>query len=171
MKLTIFFILHLPPPVHGAAMMGKYIHDSKVINDTFDCHYMNLTTAKDITDIGRVGIRKIKQFVKLLYTIHREVKLLNPSLVYVTPNSHGSAFLKDFIVVQMLKTMGCKVVVHFHNKGVAEQQNEILFDFLYRIFFKNLRVILLAEPLYDDIKKYVDRKNIYICPNGIPGLL
>ena len=31
MKPSILFILHMPPPVHGAAMMGKYIHDSKVI--------------------------------------------------------------------------------------------------------------------------------------------
>ena len=28
----ILFIMHMPPPVHGASMMGKYIHDSKLIN-------------------------------------------------------------------------------------------------------------------------------------------
>ena len=25
--------MHMPPPVHGAAMMGKYIHDSELINE------------------------------------------------------------------------------------------------------------------------------------------
>lgn len=35
MKPSILFILHLPPPVHGAAMMGQHIHDSKVINEFF----------------------------------------------------------------------------------------------------------------------------------------
>ena len=29
---TVLFILHLPPPVHGAAMVGQYIRDSKLIN-------------------------------------------------------------------------------------------------------------------------------------------
>lgn len=53
MKPRILFILHLPPPVHGAAMMGQYIHDSKVINERFDCHYINLTTAKTLQDIGK----------------------------------------------------------------------------------------------------------------------
>lgn len=170
MKPTILFILHMPPPVHGAAMMGKYVHDSKVINEAFECHYINLTTAKDINDIGKVGIRKLKHFVKLLNTIRREVKQLKPSLVYVTPNSNGGAFCKDFIVVQMLKIFGCKVVVHFHNKGVAEQKNDFPFSFLYGVFFRNLKVILLAESLYVDIEKFVDRENVYICPNGIPEL-
>ena len=29
----VLFILHMPPPVHGASMVGKYIHDSKIINE------------------------------------------------------------------------------------------------------------------------------------------
>lgn len=36
------------------------------------------------------------------------------------------------------------------------------------MFFKNLKVILLSENLYQDIKKYVKYKDVYICPNGIP---
>ena len=168
MKTRILFILHMPPPVHGAAMMGKYIHDSKVINEAFDCHYINLTTAKDLADIGKVGVRKIKQFADLLNTIRREVKRLKPQLVYVTPNARGGAFYKDFIVVQMLKMMGCKVVVHYHNKGVATCQDRWPDNRLYKRFFRNIKVILLAEPLYNDIKKYVAREDVFICPNGIP---
>lgn len=168
MKRSILFILHLPPPVHGAAMMGKYIHDSKIINEVFDCHYINLTTAKDITDIGKVGIRKIKQFALLLNTIRKEVKRTKPQLVYVTPNACRGAFYKDFIVVEMLKSMGCKVVIHYHNRGVATRQEKPLDNLLYKRFFHQVKVILLAELLYKDIQKYVDRKNVSICPNGIP---
>lgn len=38
----------MPPPVHGAAMMGKYIHDSKIINEAFDCLYINPSASKEI---------------------------------------------------------------------------------------------------------------------------
>jgi len=171
MNPTIIFILHLPPPVHGASMVGKYIHDSSVINDAFDCHYINLTTARDLSDIGRIGLRKLRQFVGLLQHIHKEVKRLRPEFVYVTPNACGGAFYKDFIVVQMLKCMGCKVVVHYHTKGVATRQDRRFDDFLYRRFFNGLKVILLAEPLYDDVAKYVSSDDVYICPNGIPDTL
>ena len=161
--------MHMPPPVHGAAMMGKYIHDSQIINDTFECSYFNLTLAKNLQDIGKGGIRKLWNFCKQLYEIRSIVKKFNPQLCYVTPNAKGGAFYKDFFVVMMLKTMEKKVVVHYHNKGVATRQDKWLDHFLYKRFFKGLKVILLAEPLYQDICKYVNRQNVYICPNGIPS--
>lgn len=164
----ILFIMHMPPPVHGAAMMGKYIHDSQVINQTFNCRYFNLTLAKNLQDIGKGGIRKFKDFIRQLWNIRKEVKTFQPDLCYVTPNAKGGAFYKDFTVVMMLKAMGQKVVIHYHNKGVATRQHQFLDNFLYKKFFKNLKVILLAEPLYQDISKYVKRENVSICPNGIP---
>lgn len=168
MKSTILYILHLPPPVHGAAMVGKYIHDSELINDTFDCHYINLTTAKDLQDIGKSGIGKLWRFVKLLLKIRKKVKNVKPQLVYVTPNAKGGAFYKDFIVVQMLKACGCRIVCHYHNKGVKTRQDKWLDNLLYKRFFKGIKVILLANALYDDVQKYVKREDVYICPNGIP---
>ena len=170
-KPTILFILHLPPPVHGAAMMGKYIHDSKLINETFQCHYINLALAKDLQDIGKGGWRKLVDYLKLLRRIRKTIKSLKPDLVYVTPNACGGAFYKDFVVVQLLKNMSCKIVAHYHNKGVSTRQDKPLDNFLYRRFFKGLKVILLAEALYPDIQKYVKRENVLICPNGIPETL
>ena len=169
-KPTVLFILHLPPPVHGAAMMGKYIHDSKVVNSAFDCHYINLATAKDLADIGKLGVRKFVQFFSLLKRIRLAVKELKPRLVYVTPNACGGAFYKDFIVVEVLKRMGCKVVVHYHNKGVSTMQDRWFDNCLYKRFFESLKVILLSERLYPDIKKYVNDEDVYFCPNGIPDV-
>ena len=92
----VLFILHMPPPVHGASMVGKYIHDSKIINNAFECHYLNLALAKDLDDIGKGGIRKLKEFYKQLKQIRKQTKLIVPQLCYVTPNAKGGAFYKDF---------------------------------------------------------------------------
>ena len=165
----ILFVLHLPPPIHGASMVGKYIHDSIIISEKFDCRYINLTTAATLEDIGKKSITKLFMVPYLLFTIWREIKTFQPEIVYMTPNAKGGAFYyKDFPIVQMLKCMECKVVIHYHNKGVATRQDRWLDDLLYRRFFKGLKVILLAKALYTDVEKYVKWEDVYICPNGIP---
>ena len=169
MKPRTLFILHLPPPIHGAAMMGKYIQESELINSSFDCFCINLATAGSLSDIGHISLKKLLKYFFLLKHISHVVREIRPELVYITPNAGGKAFFKDFIVVQMLKSMGCKIIAHYHNKGVSAYQSKWIYNFLYKRFFSNLKVILLAENLYKDIAKYVKREDVYICPNGIPS--
>ena len=167
MSSKILFILHLPPPIHGAAMMGKYIQESELVNSSFDCFCINLATAGSLSDIGHISLKKLLKYFFLLKHISHVVREIRPELVYITPNAGGKAFFKDFIVVQMLKSMGCKVIAHYHNKGVSVYQSKWVYNFFYKRFFSNLKVILLAENLYKDIAKYVKREDVYICPNGI----
>lgn len=160
----------MPPPVHGAAMVGLYIHDSEVVNGAFDCHYINLTTASGLDDIGKGGVKKLYRFTQKLKKIRRAIKTLSPNLIYVTPCSAGGPFYKDFVIVELIKKW-CgneNVVLHFHNKGVKTRHDRWLDDKLYRRFFKGIKVILLAESLYEDVKKYVSRENCYVCSNSIP---
>lgn len=170
-KPKILFILHLPPPIHGAAMVGKWIHDSEKINEQFDCRYINLTAAANLSDIGKIGIGKVFNFSRMMTRIRRTVKVFKPDLVYVTPNAAGGAFYKDFMVVNMLKRMGCRVLCHYHNKGVRRRQIHSFDDQLYRSFFKDIKVLLIVPQLYDDMKKYLRIRDTYFCPNGIPELL
>lgn len=168
-KPRILFVLHLPPPVHGAAMVGKCIHDSERVNRAFDCHYVNLTTAQSLEDIGKGGLKKLKAFVRKLMEIRKVIKSTKPDAVYVTPNSAGGPFYKDFVVVQLCKWWSKrKVILHFHNKGVSTRQDRWVDDRLYRLFFRNVEVILLGKPLYEDIKRYVKEEQVHYCPNGIP---
>lgn len=170
MKPKILFIMHMPPPVHGASMVGQYIHDSKLINSSFDCHYVNLAVATRLDEIGKGGWNKVKGVLKKLMEVRKAVKTVKPDLVYITPNSAGAPFYKDFITVMMLKIMGRKIVMHFHNKGVATRQNRWLDNWLYRRYFKGVKLILLAEALYEDVKRYVKREDVFVCPNAIPML-
>ena len=144
-KPRILFVLHLPPPVHGAAMVGKCIHDSERVNRAFDCHYVNLTTAQSLEDIGKGGLKKLKAFVRKLMEIRKVIKSTKPDAVYVTPNSAGGPFYKDFVVVQLCKWWSKrKVILHFHNKGVSTRQDRWVDDRLYRLFFRTVEVILLG---------------------------
>ena len=166
----ILFIMHMPPPVHGAAMVGQFIHDSKLINETFECHYVNMAVATRLEDVGKGGWHKIKGVWKKMKEVRKAVRELKPDLVYITPNSAGAPFYKDFVTVMMLKLMGQRIVMHFHNKGVATRQNRRLDNWLYRRYFKNVKLILLADALYNDVKKYMKKEDVFVCPNAIPEI-
>lgn len=152
-------------------MMGQYLQESKILDASFDCYCINLATAESLSDIGHFSIKKIFKFLLLLKHIIQAVQHIHPQLVYITPNAGSKAFFKDFIVIQILKCMKCKVIAHYHNKGVSLYQDKWIYHLLYKRFFKDLKVILLAEALYKDMAKYVMRENVFICPNGIPKSL
>lgn len=170
MKQKILFIMHMPPPVHGASMVGQFIHDSELVNSSFDCHYVNLAVATRLDEIGKGGWHKAKGVLKKLMEVRKAIKSVKPDLVYITPNSAGVPFYKDFITVMMLKMMGQKVVMHFHNKGVETRQGKWLDNWLYKRYFKDVKLILLADALYEDVKKYVKREDVFVCPNAIPAI-
>ena len=160
--MRILFVLHLPPPVHGASMVGKYIHDSELVNRVFDCHYVNLTTANSLEDVGKGGVRKLWAFCKKLLEIRKAIGQVRPDVVYVTPNSAGGPFYKDFVVVQLCKRWAKRrMILHFHNKGVTTRQDRWLDNWLYKKFFRNVEVILLGRPLYEDVKKYVKEEQVH----------
>lgn len=164
----ILFILHYPPPVHGAAMVGKFIKESSLLNKTFDATYINLSTSKDLKSGGRWGLGKTVTFYNLVKQVVTTLLKNDYDLCYMTMNSHGPGFYKDVVIATILKLFRKKIVYHFHNKGVSLYQHQILDHLLYRFVFKNTKSIILSRFLYPDIKRYVEEKNTFICPNGIP---
>ena len=169
MNPKILFIMHMPPPVHGAAMMGKYIHDSKLINEKFECHYINPSLSSSVANVGKVSIGKIVFMIKNIINMIRMVKKVKPDLCYYTPTAHSWSICRDLIALSLLKWQNQKIVLHMHNKGVKDFSKKHSFArWAYRRIFKNTHVILLAKELYPDIQKYVLEKNIYYCPNGMP---
>ena len=61
--MKILFIAPLPPPVHGSSMVSKYIKESTLIQESFDCDFVNLSTSRTMDEIGKGGlcIRKRKK--------------------------------------------------------------------------------------------------------------
>ncbi|WP_405399614.1 glycosyltransferase family 4 protein [Maribacter sp. Asnod2-G09] len=163
----VLFILHIPPPVHGSSVVGKFIMDNIRIKSEFKTSYINLMTSKSLDDNGRKGLRKILLYIKILISILKQLLFNRPDLVYLAITAKGIAFYKDFVVVLFAKIFRVKLVLHFHNKGVSLYQHRFLDNLLYKLTFNNTKVILLSKYLLFDIEKYVESRNIFYCPNGI----
>ena len=164
-KPRILFIMHMPPPVHGPAVMGALIRDSRMMADAFECRYLNLSASDSLEDVGKGSLRKLRFLFRLLREERAILRSWKPDLVYVTPTSTLPSLWKDFAVVRMAR--GTRLLLHFHNKGVAARSSRWLDDLVYRKLFADAGVILLSEALLPDVEKYVPAGRVSICPNGL----
>lgn len=164
----ILFLLHVPPPVHGSSIVGEYIKNSEIINQVFDCRYINIGTSLKVDEIGKNSIKKILRYFSILRIVLDQLFRFSPHLCYLDIAAKGPAFYKDSVIVFFVKLFGVKLVYHFHNKGIAKVHHRPLNNFLYKWLFKNSEVILLSKYLYSDIQKYVPETRVHYCPNGIP---
>ena len=127
----ILYILHYPPPVHGAAMVGQYIKESTLLNSTFSSTYINLSTSSSVDEIGKNGWLKMKRFFEIIRHVFFAITKNKPDIVYLTLTSSGIGFFKDAIVIMLLKAFGLKMIYHFHNKGVSLNQHKLGYHFLF----------------------------------------
>lgn len=166
-KKRILFLMHMPPPVHGAAVMGGIVRDCESMREQFDCRYINYSVSRSMEEINHFSCRKILVVAGLLWKVFRETILFRPDIVYLTPSFRPLGFRKDRMVVRFLKYRGCRVVLHLHNKGVSAQAGNPGYGRKFRSFFAGTKVILLSGRLFPDIARFVDRSDVFLCPNGI----
>ena len=163
----ILFIAPLPPPVHGSAMVSKYIKDSAKVQSVAQCDWVNLSTSRRMDEIGKGGAMKLLRFMgaylKTLWLLltHRY------DLCYLAITCHGIGFLKDAPFVWLCKMFGCRVLIHQHNKGMRNCIERWPYRWLIPYIYNRARVMLLSWHLYPDIAKVVKREQVVICANGI----
>lgn len=169
-KPRILFITPLPPPVHGSAMVSQYIKDCKELQDEFQCDFVNLSTSRNIDEIGKRSIMKYVRFIGTYFITIWKLLTHRYALCYLAITCHGMGFLKDAPFVLLCKLFCRKVVIHQHNKGMSKCVDKQPYKWLLPLVYRKTKVILLSWHLYPDIEKVVRKEQILICPNGIPEL-
>ena len=169
-KPRILFITPLPPPVHGSAMVSQYIKNSKELQDEFQCDFVNLSTSRNIDEIGKKSIMKYLRFIAIYFITFWKLLTHRYALCYLAITCHGLGFLKDAPFVLLCKLFRRKVVIHQHNKGMSKCVDKQPYKWLLPLVYRRTKVILLSWHLYPDIEKVVKKEQILICPNGIPEL-
>lgn len=162
--------MHMPPPVHGAAVVGKQIYDSQLIRDTFDCSFVNYSTSGSLAEIGRFSLKKIVTVFDFIRQVRKRIRNEQPQIVYITPSLSGWAFYRDYLMMRMLKRQKCQVIAHFHNKPPVRLTQKWYNKCLYRRFFHGIHTIFLANCLMEPFKGYIPLKHVHICPNGMPDV-
>ena len=163
----ILFVAPLPPPVHGSAVVSKQIKDSKLINDSFCCDWVNMSTSRRMDEVGQFALSKPFRLFASLCKLFGLLLTHRYDLCYLAITCHGKPFIKDVPFVLLCKLFGNKIVIHQHNKGMANDVDRWPYRWLLPLCYKNAKVVLLSWYLYSDIEKVVKKEDVFICPNGI----
>jgi glycosyltransferase involved in cell wall biosynthesis len=165
----ILFLVQLPPPVHGSAMVNQLLVTSEVVNDRFQVEVMPTQIAGSMEDMGSFSLRKLWKAFSICFLTFFKLITNKYALVYLTLSPLSFAFYKDAMLVFLVKAFGHKVVLHLHGKGIKDQIKTGFKKKIYKSVFKNTEVIILSENLYEDIAEICPRKP-HILPNGISEL-
>ena len=169
-KPNILFITPLPPPVHGSAMVSRYIQESKVLHDAFQMDFINLSTSRRMDEIGKTSLRKAFRFVGAYLRLIGKLVTRRYDLCYLAITCHGIGFLKDAPFVWLCKLFRRRVVIHQHNKGMSKDVHRFPYRWLLPMTYRNTSVILLSWRLYPDVAEVVRKEQVRICANGIKDL-
>ena len=169
--ISVLFITPLPPPVHGSSVMCEKIRQSRLINESMRCRYVNLSTSRGSDEVGCFSPLLVLQkgwrfFGAWLQTLWLLI-VFRPQICYLSITCHGVGFLKDAPFVLLCKLFCRRIIIHQHNKGMAPYANRFFYRFLLRWVYRRTMVILLSWRLYDDVSAIVKKEQVRICPNGI----
>lgn len=169
-KGRILFIVQLPPPVHGASQMNKYVVENPLIHKKYDIVILPLKFIDKISEVGKFSLKKILLTFVFTLKLVRTIILYRPDLVYFTVSPFGGAFYRDALFISIIKLSRCKILFHLHGKGIKNNIDKRPWILpLYKFVFNNTSLIHLSKSLLYDIEPFRKKLNdIFIIPNGIP---
>jgi len=172
-KARLLEVVHLPPPVHGASVVGQCVVGSKVVRDHFDVRVVPLRSGQ-LKDLGRLNMGKLSALAKVLWRIAFNLLYFRPDIVYFTPGLRGIALYRDFVCVLLIKLFRKPIVFHLHSKGIRSSEGKTILRFMYSFMFHKETVVLLSSFLTSDVAPFTRRTRVLFLSNGIvrnPALL
>jgi glycosyltransferase involved in cell wall biosynthesis len=167
MKKKILFMVQVPPPIHGAALRNLSLYESKLLHDKFNIKLVPLAFADNISDIGKLSVRKVYKTFRYSFKLISSLISFKPDTAYFTLTPAGGAFYRDCLFVLILKMTKTSIIYHLRGLGINQARNKNrLNKVLYSFVFRNSFVVCLSKNQLEDIQGLSYTKH-FIVPNGI----
>jgi len=166
-KNKLLFLIHLPPPIHGAGIAGSNIKASKLLNETFSNSFINISVSKNIKSHSKLTLRKFFLIISVYFRVISFLLYNKIDLCLISINSKGSAWLKELLLVFFVKLFKVPIIYFYNNKGVRSNSYNFFKKKLYEFQFKNTKSILLSPLLYYDLSTFVKKTDVFYCPYGL----
>ncbi|HCE3327414.1 TPA: glycosyltransferase [Vibrio parahaemolyticus] len=166
-KSKVLFVAHVPPPNHGAAIVGERV--LSIISKIYDCKLLRLSNSKSISSMGKGGSLSNLIFILTLYLktlVYLTLK--RPKIIYFTPSLSGFAFLRDLPLLVLfyiyLFFSKSRIICHVHMRPLFLMRNSV-FMTAWCFLSRRFEVILLSKSLRYDFSKKFNPKKLHLLSN------
>jgi glycosyltransferase involved in cell wall biosynthesis len=158
----------MPPPLHGAAVMGLAAARSERLRALFDVTVVPINVNRGLGAQQKFGLGKLWASLALWFAVARAILTRRPDAMYLTANISGFALWRDLVLVLMCRVAGIKRIFHFHMKGLRPRyERSRLIRPAYRLMFDGAEVVHLSQRLYSDVAPVVPAERFHVVANGI----
>lgn len=158
-KKSVLLIMNVPPPYQGTTIMNKYLLES-LQEDKIEHLHFKVESAKELSNIGKFGMRKFKSAISILGRIFGKRNKYDKAFLVMSVN--GFAFYRHASFILLLQAMGKKCILHLQGLGFQHKKG------FGRLITKRIftRAHLIQHSPYNsfDIEKY-GCKNVHYVPN------
>ena len=165
-KFKLLFILKLPPPITGATVMNQRILISKKIRDMFETRYITVSY-RDTIGTSDFPVKKTILFIRTISILLYQLVTYKPKLVYFQISPLGIPFIRDFILLSVLKIFRTKTLIHLRVYGIRERTRDSIFwHRIYQYAFRDNYLACHSDKMFFDVKDIYD-ETPYVITNGI----
>lgn len=166
MKLLV--LAQTPPPLHGQSLMVRTLVDGLPAHG-IALHHVNLPLSRDHADIGRPRLGKIFTALAAAFRAIAARRHCD-TLYYIPAPGKRSALLRDWLVLGLCRPFYGRLVLHFHNGGLADWLSTRATAperWLTRLFLGRATLALVLTPSLRVDAEYLKPHRIAVVPNGI----
>ena len=176
----ILFLSPLPPPHYGSAMssemcLGILKNASRKLKagrwkpeKLFDVRNIKLNYSKDMSDVGKINIDKIRGIFYVKKEIKKTIKEFNPDIIYFVPATYSFGLIRDWIFVREIKKYWKgKILFHIRSRILHRTWKNLFGRKFLKDMYVGQKAIVLGKELIDDLREMIPKKNIYVLPNAI----
>ena len=143
----VLFLSPLPPPHYGSAMSSKMCLEILEDSKKFKVKSIKLNYSKDMNDIGKINLGKIKGIFHVKKQIKKQIKEFKPDIIYFVPATHSSGLIRDWTFVREIKKhWKGKILFHIRSRILEKTwDNRLGRNILKNMYSKNKAIILSKE--------------------------
>lgn len=171
-KKKILFLSTLTPPYYGASMSSEMCLNILKEVKSFEIKNIKLNYSTEISDVGKINLKKIGGLFQISSQIKKILKQYNPEIIYFAPAVTGFGLIRDYYFLRIIK-MRKKGPLILHIRGQFKNK-DWKNPFKKRIIKQVLKcekAIVLGPELIRNLKDLIKDENIYILPNAINNTL